>query len=701
MSAKGKLSFQKMPLLIALVAMAAGIVAADAGWISGTAAAIASGVSVTLYVATLALSKRRQQGRGIVMSLSLLAITATLAALNTHIATPHPTPSLAEAGTLSCRIDDVSLLDDYTRLRTTVVAADSLAGDAIGARLLVNINALDYDLLPGDVLTFRPEVTRIANQGNPAEFDYATYMARQGFFYRQTLKPDTYLVTGRAATLLTSAATARLRIADYVLSTRLSEPSQQFLIAVLLGDRTFIGEETKATFASAGLAHILALSGLHVGLIALFIYLFLFPLDFLTHGKPIRLVVTFLILIGYAYLTGFSPSVTRALVMYAFASMAFIAYRPNESLNALCGAALLLLAVNPLALYDTGAQMSFLAVAGILTVGRALMTVSPKRKLLYWLVSSLSVTIGAMAATGIVAAYYFSSFPALFVVSNIVVVPLMPLLLGWGIVAVLSDSPIITASFDFIYSVLMRAVQAIADATPALFSALDVGWIDVVAYFIVAALAFTFLTTRRIVSLTAAIACLALWIGIDTCRSYGHRATQPPTMLLADRRYCPLVSFDAGTARLCGNIDDDYTDAFARYNRRLMAIYGAERIATDTLPAARHCPLRYTIIGNRRVIFASRSFGRKHYTAPRAVKADYLVVTSGFNSDITRLASLVECDTMIVAANAAKEVSADAVAFCNAHNIPYIDMRAAGAFTFPSPGPRPHSAAPSIPPRAN
>ena len=104
MSPKGKLSFQKMPLLIALVAMAAGIVAADAGWISGTAAAIASGVSVTLYVATLALSKRRQQGRGIVMSLSLLAITATLAALNTHIATPHPTPSLAEAGILSCRI---------------------------------------------------------------------------------------------------------------------------------------------------------------------------------------------------------------------------------------------------------------------------------------------------------------------------------------------------------------------------------------------------------------------------------------------------------------------------------------------------------------------------------------------------------------------------------------------------------------------
>lgn len=685
MSERGKLSFRKMPLLMVLVAMVAGILVADAGFLSTSSVVVAIAAAIGLYIAAYALRRRLlSPAHSLTATLCIVVAMASLAALDTLLTKPKAPHSITETSILACRIDDIALLDDYTRLRTTVIGAEG-SDDAVGARLLANIYDLDYSLLPGDVIASRQSAEPITNLGNPDEFDYASYMARQGFFYRQKLKPDSYVKTVRRTSLLTAAATCRLRIADYILSTPLSERSQQFLIAVLLGDRTFIDDDDKATFATAGLAHVLALSGLHVGLIALFIYLLLFPVDFLRHGKRLRLVLTFIILTGYAFLTGFSPSVTRALVMYAFAAMALLNYRHNESLNALCGAAVLLLAINPQTLYDTGAQMSFLAVAGILTIGRELTAVSPKRKFLFPVVSTLSATVGATTTTGIAAAYYFNSFPAFFIVSNIVVVPLLPFILGLGLVAILSGSTLIATSFDFVYDLLLRFVRAISEITPAAFTSINVTAWDVAAYFIVIALALAFLSTRRVGWLTATIASLAVWIGADAyADSRQHNSTTGGTVIFSDRRYCPIVRAEGDTAYIGGNIDDRYADVFALYNRRFMARRGLQKVAVDSLPELLDGTLlSTTVAGGRRMVIAVRSFGRTQYIAPKAAKVDYLVVTGGFNSAIHRIAAVVECDTMIVATNAGDALRADAVAYCASHDIPMIDMRMTGAVTFP------------------
>ena len=218
---------------------------------------------------------------------------------------------------------------------------------------------------------------------------------------------------------------------ELLLRSSLSSAACEFLTATLTGDTSILTEDTRHLFSSAGIAHILALSGLHVGILVAVIAIALFPLYALRLRRT-RLLLTIILLWGYAVFTGLSPSVARAVIMATALSGGLILQRRYFGINGLLLAACVIIISSPLQLYQPGFQMSFISVASILAISPLINRIDRKRRLLFAISSMAGVSIAATVGTGIVSAYYFHTFPLLFLIANIPVLAIMPFIMGAG-----------------------------------------------------------------------------------------------------------------------------------------------------------------------------------------------------------------------------------------------------------------------------
>lgn len=209
------------------------------------------------------------------------------------------------------------------------------------------------------------------------------------------------------------------------------------LAALLLGRSEELSADVRADYSSAGMAHVLALSGMHVGIIAMLIAVALWPFYFGRHIRT-RLVLTIAALWFYAAFTGFIPSVTRSVIMATVYMLGRILQRKSLSLNSLCLAAIVILLFSPEDLYAVGFQLSFAAVLGIIIfyplINRVNRREHPRR---YALVSYPALTLGAMSLSGLVSAFHFHSFPVYFLLANMLIVPVVPMLIISGVMSLM------------------------------------------------------------------------------------------------------------------------------------------------------------------------------------------------------------------------------------------------------------------------
>ena len=138
--------------------------------------------------------------------------------------------------------------------------------------------------------------------------------------------------------------------------------------ALLLGKRDDISETNYNNYKNAGVVHILAVSGLHVGIILFLLEFILSPLERLPKGKTIKLIVVVLLLWGYAFVAGLSPSIFRAVTMFSFVAYALYLSRPTNLFNIIALSMLFILLVKPLFLFQVGFQMSYAVVFAIVWI---------------------------------------------------------------------------------------------------------------------------------------------------------------------------------------------------------------------------------------------------------------------------------------------------------------------------------------------
>lgn len=217
------------------------------------------------------------------------------------------------------------------------------------------------------------------------------------------------------------------------LQTHIRDPNSYALLAGLsLGNKEAFDPELKNAYASSGAMHILAVSGLHVGIIYSIILL-VFNLLIPGNNRKrsiIKQTLAFGALSLFAAMAKFAPSVTRALLMVGLSTSGKFIHRPVRSLQTLFTTALLICVVNPAAIFEIGFQLSFCAVLAILTLHPPLhRLLQPKTKAGKYLWSLITISIVAQFGTAPLAYHYFGIFPYLFLLTNLFIIPLTGILL--------------------------------------------------------------------------------------------------------------------------------------------------------------------------------------------------------------------------------------------------------------------------------
>ena len=211
--------------------------------------------------------------------------------------------------------------------------------------------------------------------------------------------------------------------------------------AMTLGDKSQLTNELRKTYAITGASHILALSGLHLGLIYTLLSLLLSRRRWWIVSQVVIIVCIWL----YVFLVGMTVSVVRSAVMITVYALLSLGHRDKMSVNTLAFAAIVMLLFNPLSLFDVGFQLSFLAVLAILLFYSLFEGVWPQpflmdHRVFKWLWTMLSVSCAAQIGVAPLIVYYFGRFSCFFLLTNLLVVPAATLILYLSLVVLLIPS---------------------------------------------------------------------------------------------------------------------------------------------------------------------------------------------------------------------------------------------------------------------
>jgi len=296
------------------------------------------------------------------------------------------------------------------------------------------MNTTPPGLLYGEQLLIRGMPRRITGPANPHEFDYRLYLERQGIFYRHRLEEqDLTVMTGPRMGLRWIAAAARAACIRRIEGVVAEPQAAAITLALLIGITDGIDPEHINSYASTGTLHVLAVSGLHVGIICWLILLLLKPLRSLRNGEQIIAAAAILMLWAYALVTGLTPSVLRAVVMCTFVVLAKPFRLRTHIENSLAASAFLLMLQDPLIITRPGFLLSFLAVAGILLIHRPLhQLLEPESSLAAWCWNITCVSVASQYFTLPVTLYLFNQFPVWFIPANLVIIPLSLLVMTLG-----------------------------------------------------------------------------------------------------------------------------------------------------------------------------------------------------------------------------------------------------------------------------
>lgn len=279
----------------------------------------------------------------------------------------------------------------------------------------------------GNRLLLRQPLQPIKNAGNPGGFDYKKYCQYQGLYYQCYIKPGQYNLLAGTATNFKDAGIFKIRqwvvgtIQEYISNAKEAGLAE----ALLIGYKDDLDKNLVQAYSNTGVVHVIAISGLHLGLIYWLLQLLTAPLKNRKYTKWLQPAIIITGLWGFSLLAGGGPSVVRSAVMFTCFVMGKLVNKNGSSLNALAAAAFLLLAYNPYWLWDVGFQLSFAAVLSIIVFYTPVYSwLHVQNKLLNFFWQLNAVTLAAQVLTIPLSIYHFHQFPNLFLLTNLVAVPL-------------------------------------------------------------------------------------------------------------------------------------------------------------------------------------------------------------------------------------------------------------------------------------
>ena len=498
----------------------------------------------------------------------------------------------------------------------------------------------------------------------PYETDPNLYYKNQGAICAVSLRDGEPVICDPTTVASMQRAIFNMRNAIFnaIVTAPVDASTSAFLVAAILGDREFLSDNVTDSFRITGVSHVLALSGLHVGIIVSILGLMLFPLRFHRRGKMAASIICILLIWTYACIVGMPASVMRASVMITLLLFSNLLQRDPHPFNSLCMATVVVLAFDPRSLYTAGFQMSFCAVATILLCNTLIPESLKKRPVLNFIVTAVTLPVAAMLGTGIISAFYFSSVPVLFVISNIAVGILFPWVIGGGVALMLLN--IIGVQFYLlgnVVDVLMGCMTSIVEWLSSLSFAsinevcfspwafLSYACFIIVLAALVVNLKYVIFPKANVllgciaISALLVTAMVSLWVKDAAPVAELHiPARQSGAMMLCSGGCATVYKLDNGQ-----NDEDILRDFNNRFKRFLLNRgYGASFIVCDSAKSMGSIKVvkDHVVIGDAVI----RMIGAGQLPRYEGIDVKYAMVKKDFTGNVEDIIALTHPDTILI-----------------------------------------------------
>jgi len=355
--------------------------------------------------------------------------------------------------------------DYYFKYTAEVVGIDTIK---TRGKILVRIakNEKNEGICLDEEVYTTQSLFELKGPANPGAFDFKKAMKRKGIYHQLTMNESQFIrVKINGWNIKTQALIYRENLL-YSLREK-GFPKEEFAVmeALLLGRRQDLSKEMISNYQNAGAMHLLAISGLHIGILLMILNTILKPLERFRYGKKLKLIVLVLFLWFFALLSGLSASVIRAVLMFSILTIGLHSKKKNNLSHYLFTSLFLSLLVNPMYLFDLGFQLSYLAVISILIFNPLIQSFwLPKNKIISYLWSLLTISFAAQIGILPLSLYTFHQFSALFFLSSLCIIPFLGVVLGMGYLTIALDH------FDYlpkfyieIYSGLIRMMNQVIE----------------------------------------------------------------------------------------------------------------------------------------------------------------------------------------------------------------------------------------------
>ncbi|WP_420552474.1 ComEC/Rec2 family competence protein [Tenacibaculum aiptasiae] len=392
----------------------------------------------------------------------------------------------------------------YHKFVAQIVQIDS--NKTVG-NILLNIkkDSSSISLKIDDRVFLKAQFKDIPSPLNPYQFNYKHYLAKQYIYHQifinkhefKYLKKRTFSLTGLAENF-------RNRIQTSLNKLHFKPDEQAVINALLLGERKNMSKKLLESYTKAGAIHILAISGLHVGIIFIILNYLFKPLEKLKHGRIATTLFVILLLWSFAFITGLSASVVRAVTMFSFLNIGKAFKKKKVIEFSIISSMFFLLLIKPLFLFDIGFQLSYLAVFGIIWIQPRLSTLwKPKFFFFKKFWDLFTVSIAAQISVLPISLFYFHQFPSLFIISNLIIIPCLTFILIGGILIIIlascnSTPSFLIDSYAFIISKMNKVIDWISNQEKFLFQEISMSFYEMMFWYLILIIFFQFIISKKV-----------------------------------------------------------------------------------------------------------------------------------------------------------------------------------------------------------
>lgn len=501
------------------------------------------------------------------------------------------------------------------------------------------------DLRYGSQVLFYKPLQLIKNSGNPGSFNYKQYNAFQDIYHQVFLKTSEYIIAQTTdenafkSWLFNVRSAVIQKLQQYIKGDREAGVAE----ALLIGYRNDLDKDLVQAYSNTGVVHIIAISGLHLGMIYMALVWLLQPFKKTRWIKWVRPFIILAILWIFTLLAGGVPSILRSAVMFSFIVLGETIDRKSSIYNTLAASAFVMLCYNPYFLWDVGFQLSYAAVVSIILFAKPVYNwFYSKNKLIDFFWKLTSVTIAAQILTVPIIFYSFHQFPNLFLITNCIIVPLSSVILfAELILLIFSFIPAAAAFVGFITSEMLAFmngfIERINNVPFAVYDGIQNNPAEtILLYVFIISICYWLLNKTKTV-LFAGLTAMFVFIAIDAYQNFGLKQQQKIIVynvpqhnaidFIAGKQY----AFVGDTALL----NNDYLKSFHLKPSRTL-----HRITSTSNFPDFYISYPFMQFQGKRILLIDRPF---KFETPAKIPLDLIVISKNPRVRIAELAAVFDC----------------------------------------------------------